>query len=162
MSYRIVQLGIDDFRYTAMTFPKCFSDNHDVETQSTSAQDVTLSDALQYDLPAGILDRELFEDMHSFLGNADMRASLTDLSSSLQEGLPDISAQPKDREGIFLYAHTIGSRAGMLGFLALRDACWKLQHAVSTGENITPAYGMAQDAGRATCAAIAILHQRLL
>ncbi|MBC7738684.1 MAG: Hpt domain-containing protein [Candidatus Saccharibacteria bacterium] len=130
-----------------MTFPKGVADN---------------PDALQYDLPEGVFDPEMFEDMRSFLGDAEIRLSLMDLSAGLQRGLLDITSQNPDRNDIFQTAHTLGGRAGMMGFVALRDACWKLQHAVSTGANIGPACVMAEQAAMATQLAIAVLHQKLL
>ena len=143
-----------------MTLPKCVPVNHDAETKS-QPEDARQCNALQHDLPDDVFDQNLFEDMRNFLGNAEMRLSLIDLSASLQQGLPDITAQFPDRDEIFQSAHTMGARAGMMGFVALRDACWQLQHALSTGAIISPAYIVTQDAAIATRHAIAVLQQRL-
>ena len=145
-----------------MTFPKCVPDDHDTGAKARSEEDVRHSNALQYDLPERVFDQNLFEDMRLCFGNAEMRLSLMDLSASLQRDFPDITTRILDRDELFLSAHTLGGRAGMMGFVALRDACWELQHALSTGASVSPACVMMQDAAIATRSAIAVLHQRLL
>jgi len=143
-----------------MTPPKQITDPRDTELPSAASQADGPSDAFQ-PAPGAVFDPDLFQDLHDFLGDAQMRASLMELADSLQAGFPDILAEPADRDQIFQHAHTLGARAGMMGFVGLRNACWQLQHACSTGTPIGPDYASTQAMAGATRAAIAVLHQRL-
>lgn len=111
-------------------------------------------------MPEDIFDPEIFEELREIRGTARMRLALEDFSTLLHANVTDTAITDTDRDRVFLRAHDLVGRAGLMGFTALRDACVALQHACATGAPFGTELARTRDAAMATRDAIASLLQR--
>lgn len=112
------------------------------------------------DVLADVFDPELFEELRDLRGTGAMLLALDDLSSYLRDNLSDTVQVAPARDETFRMAHFLVARSGLMGFIALRDACMALQHACATGAPFDAEFARAVDAATATRATIGSLHER--
>lgn len=107
-------------------------------------------------------DQSLFEELRDLRGDVAMRAALHEVSDFLRDNFGDARTDDLDRDLVFRHAHFLVARAGLMGFIALRDACLDLQHACATAAPFETEYVRTCDAATATRAEIASLLKRCL
>lgn len=89
--------------------------------------------------PAHFDDR-VFQDFRELLGDPHAIAALLDLASSLETAFQNPTAGDQDKIEISRKSHFFIARAGIMGFISLRDACLALQTACAVDISIEQAY----------------------
>jgi hypothetical protein len=143
-----------------LTNPQHSADACDPEKELDAPETATIFESVKQGLATNVFHPEFFDEMHDVLGNTRMRLALEEMSSSLRDVFPAMSAEDDNRDQIFLSAHKLVTRAGLMGFLALRDACLELQDACTTGVPINAEYMRAREIILMTRVVIASLLKR--